>query len=424
MKETRDVIFGIDFGREASQITFYDRKAQEPTSLEEVVGSKEYEIPTAVCVRHGRKGFHVGSEAKFFSSQNQGILLSDLYILAESDKDEVLVGGERMPLSGILAGFFQGLLGLSGLTNPVRNTRCIAVAVPVLTPALVKNITAACEEMGFGREEYFLLDYAQAFFYYAMTSRRENWNRNIGWYEFSGSIVRFRRLSVQSGKPPITIRLAMQGERELSQEQTKWDDELTLFVKETLSTELYSTILLTGKSFFQEWAVRSIPVLCQQQRKVFYGNNLFSKGACAAAKERKEDNNLKGYRFFSDNMVLDNVGMEMRIMGAPTYYSLIDAGKNWYEYHVRVEMILDQMTELVFVISSAGSQEKKKVAMKLEDLPERPERTTRLLLEMSYLNRDDCSIKVTDLGFGEMFPSSQKVWTEVVQWQSAQSQES
>ena len=111
-------------------------------------------------------------------------------------------------------------------------------------------------------------------------------------------------------------------------------------------------------------------------------------------------------------------------MGAPTYYSLIDAGKNWYEYHVRVEMILDQMTELVFVISSAGSQEKKKVAMKLEDLPERPERTTRLLLEMSYLNRDDCSIKVTDLGFGEMFPSSQKVWTEVVQWQSAQSQES
>ena len=30
MNETRDLIIGIDFGKEYSQICYYDRKAEEP----------------------------------------------------------------------------------------------------------------------------------------------------------------------------------------------------------------------------------------------------------------------------------------------------------------------------------------------------------------------------------------------------------
>ena len=61
-----------------------------------------------------------------------------------------------------------------------------------------------------------------------------------------------------------------------------------------------------------------------QRRKVYYGNNLFAKGACAAGKERLEDKILKGYRYMSPALVLKDVGMEMRVMGAPAYYPLIE----------------------------------------------------------------------------------------------------
>ena len=37
--------------------------------------------------------------------------------------------------------------------------------------------------------------------------------------------------------------------------------------------------------------------------KVFYGNNLFAKGACIAVKDRLEDRKLKGYRYLSDSLV-------------------------------------------------------------------------------------------------------------------------
>ncbi len=49
MNETRDLIIGIDFGKEYSQICYYDRKAEEPRSLPVKVGSSQFEMPTCLC---------------------------------------------------------------------------------------------------------------------------------------------------------------------------------------------------------------------------------------------------------------------------------------------------------------------------------------------------------------------------------------
>ena len=54
--------------------------------------------------------------------------------------------------------------------------------------------------------------------------------------------------------------------------------------------------------------------------------------------------------------------------------------------------------------------------MQLPGLPERPPRTTRLRIEMAYISREECVVTVRDLGFGEMFPSSGKVWKEAIRW--------
>ena len=98
-----------------------------------------------------------------------------------------------------------------------------------------------------------------------------------------------------------------------------------------MGTGLFSSIQITGYGFDPKWAKKSIGSLCMQRRKVYYGNNLFAKGACAAGKERMEDKILKGYRYMSPALVLKDIGMDMRVMGAPAYYPLIEAGKNWYE---------------------------------------------------------------------------------------------
>ena len=418
MNEVRDVIVGIDFSKNATQLAYYDRRLEKPQSVAEVAGTSNYEIPTALCRRADNYEFCVGTEALFFAREKNGALVEDLYDATESEVD-IRVGETLLAPYKVLAEFFLGILRMLGLQDPVRDIKCLVLTLPSLSPVQVGNLTLAVQEMGFLREEYILQGYDQSFFYYAMTQRRENWNRNIGWYAFTDTHVSFQKLSVQTGagSTPVTVRLRQMDSQWLPQDPTRRDNDFASFVHQTLGEDLYSTILLTGEGFSTDWAVKSKATLCQQQRKVFFGNNLFVKGAVAAGKERLENNKLKGYRFLCDSMVLVNVGMEMKIMGAPAYHPLIEAGKSWYEYHPSCDFLLDGVSDLVFIVSKAGEAEKSKVVMHLPGLPDRPRKTTRLHLEMSYTSQEDCDIVVEDLGFGEMFPSSGKTWTETVRWE-------
>jgi hypothetical protein len=131
--------------------------------------------------------------------------------------------------------------------------------------------------------------------------------------------------------------------------------------------------------------------------------------------ERKEKKNLKVYRYMSRSLVTVDVGMEMRVMGAPAYYPLIESGKNWYECSASCEILLDDTEELVFVVTGEDG-EKKRVAMALPDLPKRPNKTTRLRIRLQYISKKECMVEAVDLGFGDLFPASGKIWKEQTQW--------
>ena len=84
MNETKDLIIGIDFGKEYSQICYYDRKAEEPRSLPEKVGSSQIEMPTSLCRRLEQRDYCVGLEAEYFAREKGGFLISDLYAVSKS----------------------------------------------------------------------------------------------------------------------------------------------------------------------------------------------------------------------------------------------------------------------------------------------------------------------------------------------------
>ena len=94
MNETRDLIIGIDFGKEYSQICYYDRKAEEPRSLPVKVGSSQFEMPTCLCLRPDRKTYCAGLEAEYFAREKGGFLAGNLYEIS-AQNGPVAVGGEK-----------------------------------------------------------------------------------------------------------------------------------------------------------------------------------------------------------------------------------------------------------------------------------------------------------------------------------------
>lgn len=415
MNEIRDIIVGLDFGRENSQICYYDRKGDEPRSLSMKIGGNQYEAPSCLCWRPEQMDYCVGLEAEYFVREKGGIMIDNVYGICEK-RDSVLVEGKKFAPWEILAQFLNGMLKFLGVTELLKNIKCVVVTLPELTIIQVENFQKAFEAMGFSHEKYMLLDYGESFYYYILSQKRETWNRSVAWYDFKPESVQFRKMTMNGATKPVTVKLEEPVEVTLPTEAEERDAEFCKFVQKTLGKDLFSSIQITGDGFSQEWAEQSVRLLCYQKRKVFYGNNLFAKGACAAGKEKLENKMLKGYRFLSDSLVMTDVGMEMRVMGSPTYYPLIETGNNWYDSKTSCELILDDTEELVFVVSTYDRSEKRRVGMMLPGIPVRPNKTTRLRLELQYISATECKVTVTDLGFGEMFPSCGKVWTETVEW--------
>ncbi|MBS4908009.1 MAG: hypothetical protein KH021_08565, partial [Ruminococcus sp.] len=177
MNEIRDLIVGIDFGKEYSQICYYDRKGDEARSLSMKAGGNQYEAPCILCWRPEQKDYCVGLEADYFVREKGGVMIDDVYGICEKS-DSVLVEGQELAPWEILAQFLQGMLKFLGVAELVKNTKCVAVTLPGLTEIQVENFQKAFEIIGFPHEKYMLLDYGESFYYYVLSQKRETWNRS------------------------------------------------------------------------------------------------------------------------------------------------------------------------------------------------------------------------------------------------------
>ena len=384
MNEIRDILIGVDFGREVSQICYYDRKRQEPAEVSMKVGANLFENSTCVCCWGKNQEWSIGLEAEYFAREREGFLVENLFELCEEDQG-VQVGEQYMEAWELAAVYIQGLIRFLGSMEPVKNTKCLAITVQRLNGKMVKNLQKACESLGFQKEQVLLMDYSESFYYYAYCQRPDFRSRNVGWFDFKGNEVSFRKLFASMSGKVTLVKLGDSVRAAIGEDPKDRDFDFYQFLVNTLENDLYSSIYITGEGFDQEWAKpRSIPLLCRQQRKVFQGNNLFVKGACYGAKEQLEDKKLKGFLYMGDALVKMNVGMEMQVMGTPAYHILIEAGRNWYDCQADCELILDGREDLTFLVMGMDESSSKKVKMKLPGLPKRPNKTTRLHLHMEY----------------------------------------
>ena len=99
----------------------------------------------------------------------------------------------------------------------------------------------------------------------------------------------------------------------------------------------------------------------------------------------------------------------MEIRGQEGYYPLVNAGINWYMARHTCEFLLGDEKEVV-IYSRTVRGEEMEHTLALSQLPDRPRRATRLRLAISFTAPDRCRGRAEDLGLGELYPSSGKIW--------------
>ncbi|MDO4804019.1 MAG: DUF5716 family protein [Lachnospiraceae bacterium] len=414
MNEVRNVLIGFEFNRDFSQISYYDRKADEPVVLPTKVGTNLYRFPTAIGRKPDKDEWHFGFEAEYFGKTMGGIYLSDIYDRAMREKpdDEPLKEGELPKAWQLLAFFFRESLCLTGLRDIASGVSKIMVTTEKLDVILVENLRKALAAVGFSANQYSLQDYMESFYYYTYSQRPDFWTRNIALFTFDKGYVTYHEMREQKNLRPSPVAVWTSHPLKLPEDLAARDDAFLEYAAKHMKEDVYSGVLVTGDGFDTDWPEKTIRFLGRGKRRVFYGDNLFVKGACYAALEIAEKKAMKGRIYMSPDLLKTDVGMDMLVDGNPMFVPLLKAGKNWFEESGLCEIILDGKEDLTFVLAPMDGSSRKLVRMELPGLPTRPARTTRLRIEIYCDSPEGCRIHAEDLGFGGFFEATHKKWTK------------
>lgn len=416
------VLVGYDLGEKYSQISYCVYGQEEATTIATVVGTKQYNIPTMLCKRQGVNQWFYGKDAVKNMDEEGMFPLGGLLSLAKKG-EEIELDGETFDPVALLTLFLKRSMTLMNFIATVEKIDAIMFTVDELDDRMVEVLAQAAANLGLKTPHIYFQSHTESFYSFMLNQPPELWNYQAMACEHDGVRLKIYRMECNKRTTPIVVLIEEQiyetlvipeeTEEEVVREDAyRMADERFLgILRKMCEGRIISSVYLLGDGFRAEWDKQSIQFLCHN-RRVFRGNNLFSRGACYGLQEKLEPSEIGSkHVFLGKDKLKSNIGMNVLRQGKESYYALLDAGENWYEVEKECEFLLEGDRELEFVVTPLNGKDiETKVILLAGENKDAP--YTRYRMEMAMSAPEIVQIKVTDMGFGELFPASGQVWEE------------
>lgn len=401
------LIVGYDLGERVSQISFWHTKEKEPETASTVAGEEQYNFPTVLCRRTETNQWVYGREAVKLSEEGGGIAVEGLPRLVR-EGGQVSVGEDTYDPGALLALFMKKSLSLLGAAFPLSRIDALVVTVPRNDRSMTEALTRAVAAMELRVERVYVRSHVECFYHYTVHQPPELLKGQALACDYEEGTLRTYRLEWNRRTQPV---VAFVEEKEYPQMRPE-DDMLLSILKENCENGMVSVVYLLGRGFEGDWYQECLRYLCRN-RRVFRGNNLYSKGACYCAGEALLPDDAGGqYVFLGGDKLKANIGMKALRRGKDSYYALLDAGTDWYEAKKTCEFYLETGNSFSVTVTPLNGREAKEIEVILSDLPKRADRATRVSLSVSMQSENEAELTIKDLGFGEIYPATNKVWRE------------
>ena len=402
------IYIGYDLNDEYSQISYWMEGMNEPLSLSTITNQERFMIPTVVCKKKGIRQWFYGEEAVKCHKANEGTLVDKL--VTRSINDEIIeIDGEKYSAFSLLELFVKKTINLISSFVSVSHISRLTFACESLKSENVELLYKLSDSLPVNSEYIKFRDYKECFYYYAINQKKELTNHSVVLFDYRKDMIAPYFLSINNKSVPKVGHVeACQSYQMKNVDLLKRDQAFNNIIIREFDGKILSCVYLTGLEFNGEWMKSSLNTLCRN-RKAFIGQNLFAHGACYSSvlKDRNLD---KEFVYLGEFKLISNVGLYVNNMGNNEYYPLINAGESYYESEGLCEVILDDTDYIELVISHALNKNKRIVKIELENIPYRPDKTTRLRIKAKAISDSKVDVTITDLGFGEMFKSTFKEW--------------
>lgn len=357
-------VIGFDLGKEYSQICCWNDKSKEPVSVSVEPGTEKYRIPTENTESFLKRAMRL---LKPYGKLHEAEAL--VFCLEQADE-----------------------------------------------PAVQELRRLAMQLLGVPESRIFVQSREESFCAYVLHQSREIWRHQAVLFTCEGEQLQSTVLNSNSRTVPVMARTEKEEKWQASLEgytATEKDLLLSGIARDIFVGRPVSSVFLVGDGFEENWYEESLKILCGAGRRVFAGNNLFAKGACYRAMEELKKPEERSFVYLGEDKISYNVGIRTR-GSRESVYTLLNAGTNWYEAKAECQVLLADEPVLEFILKPMQGKETLKDTVALPGLPERPPRTTRLDISVEFSGVEQLKIQIRDMGFGELFPSSDLTWNEVV----------
>ena len=285
----------------------------------------------------------------------------------------------------------------------------IVLTVDHLTKELIGIFRHVAELLGLSQETFAVIDDKESFYAFAMNQEKSLWMHDVFLFSCGKNAVSSYDLLRDMHTKPQMITIHATGAQELGEEK---DEAFARLLTNCFANRSVSSVYLVGDGFDGEWMKQSLAVLCRG-RRAFLGQNLFSKGACYMARIREMGENWP-FIYMGENEMKFNLSLSVVEKEKKKVLNLVSAGKNWFEIKNTCEVILSGTPQVEFLKQLPSSSTPQIQTVELEDLPVRPDRTTRLRITASPVANDKIEVEIRDLGFGEFFPATGRAWKSII----------
>lgn len=426
-REKKNRLFiGMELNNTSAQLSFLHSDRPEPETVSLVAGQEQYAIPMALCKCYGVNQWYFGKDAWRHGEEKDGSLVEGLLERACAG-EQITLEEEQFDAVSLLALFVRRCISVMLLGTAAERPDYLMITVEKLDKRMIEVLSGVGGYLQMDRDHLFFQSHAESFYEYCMHQPEELRTHEVLICEYASKHMKAYRLEFNRRTNPIVAfieekefpqmslpAVSEEGTSGLAQARQR-DQRFMEIIHDLTDERIVSCVYLIGDGYQGDWCKESLRLLCSK-RRVFQGNNLYSKGACYAAYERVHKGEIsEKYIFLGKDRIKVNIGIQAVQSGKEQYVPLIDAGMNWFDIDRGWDFILESGREISFVLTPLSGGQKKRLVIDLDDFPDRPENATRLHARIRFLSENSFVVRIEDRGFGEFFASSGRSWEEKVE---------
>lgn len=406
------MVLGIDLCREYAQVSVFNKKDNVVDTPVLLNCDNSTNIPVAICKKKGKDEWCIADELKRLALLSEGIVVEDL--IGKLYEDEmVFVDNTNVSPFELLFKFIKNLINLA--TKDARIDG-VCISLEDYNIRILDALKHIFEKLEFDMSKVEFLNRNETAMYYVFNQKREIWYADVALFDYrdTGLVVSMIGMKKSSSGEVIYIEDYDCSEdlpyfyvsTELQKENVS--KVLTEIAMKLFSKRVVSGVFLTGVGFDYDFNFDGFVRYICNKRRVFGGQNIFSRGACYGAMELAMQEKSNDRILICQDKLMYELSLDITERGNASRLRIVKPGTNWYKARKKYDFFVEDEKEIVLHKKNFGESFEETIRISLEELPVRPDKATKIGVGFDFTPEGRCLITIKDRGFGNFYKSSGK----------------